>query len=649
MNTRFLWLKAYFLVVCLFIGYSPLRAQWSNDPVINNPICTASYVQKQPAIASDGNQGAYLFWEDGRNGNRDIYGQHINHSGYLSWVPNGISICSTSTDQIFVKAVPDGSGGAIVAWYEEVNNGQSLYVQKVSPTGSVLWGTGGVQVCGSGYVAGGYDIVSDMSGGVLVAWADARNITPSNSYLDIYAQRVNSSGQVNWTANGIAVDTTGDIWFYPRMIMDSQGSALVAWNASPAGQGRTTSNIYAQRISLNGSLLWSAGRKAICAYSSQKSEQIDLVATGGNGALVVWNDWRASWDVFMQRITSSGDLLWNSDGVPICDDSTSTVKSVGNMVPAWDGDGAVLLHSDTLVRVNLTGSILWKTGGVMPFGGAKLVSCGMYGTIVTWEQQNMPSLTDIYAQKYDTAGIKQWGQNGVQITAAYEDQYEHAVLGNTTGSAIVAWTDWRNSFNTDIYAQAIFQDGSLPVELEYFSAKIENSSVYLSWSVTSEINTFVYEIQRKVVNGDWEIAGAVHATGESDRNVQYRYIDKDFEKLNSDIVSYRLKIVDADGECVYSAILRLSTRDDCALKGVDIYPNPASDDATVKILASRGVTTLIEIVDILGRVAVRRIATGETNRWEYEHLDLSALPSGQYMLRVRTDDVISINRIQVQR
>lgn len=633
----------------MLAGFAPLMCQWSNDPAINNPICTASYVQKQPAIASDANQGAYIFWEDERNGNKDIYGQHIDQYGYLSWVSNGISICTTSTDQMFVKAVSDGSGGAIVAWYEYVNNTQNLYVQKVSPNGLLLWGAGGVQVCGSGYVAGGYDLVYDMSGGVIVAWADGRNITPSNNYLDIYAQRVNSNGQVAWATNGIAVDTTGDVWFYPRMIMDTQGSVMIVWNASPLGHGRATSGIYAQRISLSGNTLWTGGRKTICAFPSQKSEQIDLVATSGNGALVVWNDWRASWDVYMQRITNSGSLMWNPDGKPICDDSTSTVKSVGNMIPSWDGNGAILLYSDTLVRVDLTGSILRKTGGVVTYGTGKLLSCGTNGAIVTWEQQNIPSLTDIYAQMYDTTGTRLWGQSGVQITVAYEDQNEHVVIGNAIGNAIVVWTDWRNSWNTDIYVQAVFQDGSLPVELESFTAEMENGSVYLTWSVVSEVNAFVYEVQRKAEDGDWQNVGNVFATGVSAGCAQYHFTDADNKWVNSNIVSYRLKMVDADGIYEYSGTVQVRTGVDVVPEGVEIYPNPANSEVTVKYRVSRDLATRIQVVDNLGRTVISRTTSGETDSWRYEHFDLSTLPSGQYVLRVLMDDMVSINRMRITR
>ena len=49
-------------------------------------------------------------------------------------------------------------------------------------------------------------VVSDGSGGTIITWEDKR----SGANYDIYAQRVDSSGIPQWTANGIAVCTAFD-------------------------------------------------------------------------------------------------------------------------------------------------------------------------------------------------------------------------------------------------------------------------------------------------------------------------------------------------------------------------------------------------------------------------------------------------------
>ena len=46
-------------------------------------------------------------------------------------------------------------------------------------------------------------IISDGSGGAIIAWMDSR----SGAHCDIYAQRINASGVVQWTADGVAIST----------------------------------------------------------------------------------------------------------------------------------------------------------------------------------------------------------------------------------------------------------------------------------------------------------------------------------------------------------------------------------------------------------------------------------------------------------
>src|SRR5574342_572928 len=46
-------------------------------------------------------------------------------------------------------------------------------------------------------------IVSDGAGGAIITWRDSR----SGGSSDIYAQRINASGIVQWTADGVAICT----------------------------------------------------------------------------------------------------------------------------------------------------------------------------------------------------------------------------------------------------------------------------------------------------------------------------------------------------------------------------------------------------------------------------------------------------------
>ena len=67
-------------------------------------------------------------------------------------------------------------------------------------------------------------LISDGAGGAIVTWKDSR----SGNY-DIYAQRVNASGAVQWAANGVALCTATGDQYSPRIVSDGAGGAIVTW------------------------------------------------------------------------------------------------------------------------------------------------------------------------------------------------------------------------------------------------------------------------------------------------------------------------------------------------------------------------------------------------------------------------------------
>ncbi|MDI6808208.1 MAG: hypothetical protein QME66_04385 [Candidatus Eisenbacteria bacterium] len=65
-------------------------------------------------------------------------------------------------------------------------------------------------------------IIGDGAGGAIITWYDNR----SGSY-DIYAQRINASGIVQWTANGVVICTAATYQFNPTIASDGSGGAII--------------------------------------------------------------------------------------------------------------------------------------------------------------------------------------------------------------------------------------------------------------------------------------------------------------------------------------------------------------------------------------------------------------------------------------
>ena len=208
-------------------------------------------MQRFPTIISDGASGAIVTWDDYRNygsGNVDIYAQRVNASGAAEWTIDGVALCTATGYQMDPTMTSDGGGGAIVTW-ESSPNGENwdIYTQRVNALGAVQWTTDGVAIC----IAAGDQwypmITSDGRGGAIVTWLDYRS-----GNADIYAQRVNDSGSAQWTADGIALCTAMGEQESARITSDGAGGAIVAWWDHRSGT--TGWDIYAQIVYADGSV-----------------------------------------------------------------------------------------------------------------------------------------------------------------------------------------------------------------------------------------------------------------------------------------------------------------------------------------------------------------------------------------------------------
>ncbi len=373
-------------------------------------ISMAADAQSYPQITSDGSGGAIITWQDYRSGTWDIYARWINASGNVQWTGNGVAISTAASTQSYPQITSDGSGGAIITWHDyRSGTSYDIYAQRINSSGTVQWTGNGVAISAGAYDQFEPEITTDGSGGAIITWRDYR----SGTSWDVYAQRINSSGNVQWTSNGVAISTATNNQTYPQVTTDGSGGAIITWQDSRSG----TSDIYAQRINASGTVQWT-GNGVVISTAANNRESPQVTSDGSGGAIFTWQDYRSgNSDVYSQRIDSNGSIQWTSDGVAI---STAASDQFG---PQITGDGS---------------------------GGA----------IITWNDSRSGTY-DIYARRIDSNGNVQWTGNGVAISTAAGNQWFPQITGDGSGGAIIAWMDSRGEGGSwhDIYAQNIDAGG----------------------------------------------------------------------------------------------------------------------------------------------------------------------------------------------
>ncbi len=428
-------------------------------------ICNASDSQNLPKICSDGTGGAIITWHDNRNGaNLDVYAQMIDSNGNVNWTTNGVAIGAASGDQSYPEICSDGEGGAIIVFNDYRGGATSdIYAQRIDSNGNVQWIPNGVAICTASYYQLLPQICSDGEGGAIIIWNDFRG----GSYSDIYAQRIDSNGNVQWTPNGVAICIQSYNQLQTKICSDGAGGAVIMWRDYRNGNNF---DIYAQKIDSNGNTQWNANGVAICTASSDQYYP-KICSDGAGGAIITWydNGIRAFWDIYAQRIDSNGNVQWTTDGVAICTAENEQLVSqlcndgAGGAIITWY-DYRSGIYSDIYAqRINSNGNVQWAMDGVAICTAEneqlapQICSDGAGGAIIIWNDFRSVSYSDIYAQQINSTGNVQWTVDGIEICTADNEQINPQICRDGLGSAIITWEDYRNELDVDIYAQMIIE------------------------------------------------------------------------------------------------------------------------------------------------------------------------------------------------
>jgi hypothetical protein len=391
--------------------WSPSEGQMSESSTEEGiAISRAAGNQRSPAIVSDGAGGAIIAWEDLRTGTLDIYAQHVSAGGFVQWTIDGIAICAAENGQQAPTIASDGAGGAIITWSDgRSGSGWDIYAQRVNAGGTLLWIGDGAPVCAVGEEQSVPTIASDGAGGAIITWIDGRG----GLRFNIYAQRVDSGGLALWTTNGVPICESADAQVFPTIASDDSGGAIIVWQDL---RHVFFNDIYAQRIDAGGTVRWHENGVEICTAGGGQTHPF-IVPDDSGGAIMTWTDDRevTQTDIYAQRIDRGGTPRWHDNGVRIC--TAGGNQSEPALTP--DGDGGVVIawrdrrgeHSDVYAqRINRSGEVQWNTNGVPVSTAADgqvlpaIVYAGGGRTIIAWEDHRSGA-PDIYAQLLDRGGL----------------------------------------------------------------------------------------------------------------------------------------------------------------------------------------------------------------------------------------------------
>jgi hypothetical protein len=465
----------YSLLLIMFLC-SPLYSQWSADPGVNLKVSDLSGEQVLPKIAKTSDGGCYIVWFDQRSGSYHVYLQKLNASGVPQFAADGLLISSNpqSSSLVNYDMIADDSNNAVIVFTDTRSGTVNPFAYKISPAGTFLWGPNGVALTDSvGTFQPNPKVAQTSDGSYVVTWI--WSTTPQK----VAMQKLNNAGVKQWGTGPIKLaGGPGETFTYPSLVRSDAGSIILMWSKY-TGTFISPGNyrLFTQKFSSAGSPVWNATQDTVYHLGNVTGFFVpSIYSDGNNGAFYVWQDDRSSTNTqtsYVQRFNSAGIPQFPVNGAASSTEAATNKFSAAIAYAPSTGETFIFWkHTNSLQsmqgvygqKFNSAGVRQWTDNGkvFLPLGTDEvitMIAAALDTSIHLYYNLGIGSgNNNIKALKTGTSGVMQWG--GI-ITPGSSVSGKGGLVGtlNSTRMSIIAWSDTRQD-GGGIYAQNINPNGT---------------------------------------------------------------------------------------------------------------------------------------------------------------------------------------------
>jgi hypothetical protein len=316
------------------------------------------------------------------------------------------------------------------------------------------------------------------------------------------------------------------------------------------------------------------------------------------------------------------------------------IKSGGQLVIAGEvrGESASASDFDPTVIVRSGGTLYLSTGGLLRLGrpagsaGSLIVEAG--GKVFMENSTNIEIYNGIPGPP-----VAELVLNGALCYINAGGGPTPLVLvengGSVTGSGSVSGAiRGAGAFNPAAFSFP------LPVKLTSFTATTSNGVVNVKWETTHENNNKEFELQRSANGKDWSTLVTIAGKGTTELKSNYAHTDK--APLRG-VSLYRLKQIDYDGKNEVSQVVAVKIGENGRF-AFDVTPNLVVNN--FKVVASEDLRS--SEISIFNTVGNRMNVVVNRNGNE-ANVDVSNLPSGQYIIRIQNGTEALTKRFMINK
>jgi len=256
------------------------------------------------------------------------------------------------------------------------------------------------------------------------------------------------------------------IEWYRTVSPGNSGEAIFIWSDTRFGMR----NIFAHKVNAEGDFLWGETGTIVTDLPGRQEDPVSI--TDGNGGVyIAWVDYRfdAEGDIYFQHLDNEGNLLLDENGIALCNQPGKQITinmctdSLGGVYVTWqDKRGGI---DDDIYGTHISADHeIVNAGSGVPIvveGGhqnAKTIEyAGNNEAFIAWADFRQGANSDIYGQRLDVGMNTAWTENGIQIASTDEQELKPRTTFMAGETNFVTWKE--GDENSKIFYQLIDENG----------------------------------------------------------------------------------------------------------------------------------------------------------------------------------------------
>ena len=469
-------MKKFVLVMMLAFVAMMSKAQWSDDPLVNTPVSTATSDQVIPHTAYTSDGHFYVGFFSSENGNYNVRLQYYDFNGNAQWAGGGILISNHLQNSWLSDwdLAADNTGNCVLAFNDVRDGNANVYAYKISSSGNFEWGADGIALTTATEDEYAPKVCVDGQNNTLVVWE-----RPATPHTQVVLQKIEPNGTLTWGSQGITYQAGTQDYTGPVGIGLSDDSFIVAFYKQTGPSYSPTRHVYAQKFDASGSAVWSSDAAISTAGGISAWTNLGVASDDSDGILVSWIDDRNN-DMqlqgYVQHVNYDGTIAWSANGEEVADQGSFNhenvriigVNSGGEVVVAWDkyngNQSQIAIQGQ---KFSATGAQLWGSTGqeFVPMNQttANIIGGAMDGenALIAYEEYIGGGTVNraVKAFSVDENGNFNWTPTISDMSTRVSEKLHEAYTTIYNDQFIVVWED--SDAQRDIYMQNIFTDGHI--------------------------------------------------------------------------------------------------------------------------------------------------------------------------------------------